>query len=632
MLKGENNLFDFNKYIDFIDSILPEINLSPQKHQELTALRNKVVDRYNDPTLYLSMLSGFSAGKSTMINKLIGNNLLKTARQATTSVPTYIRHNSDSDTTISVHTVNDENYNLSENEQLKAFECLIDRKLPEEKSMIISMLTTDELYVQQKNDVIFNMVDAVTVNVPYGLEDLCIIDTPGVNPGADNTLFHAERTKYILREKADCVIILFPAHQSYTKDFQEFLDENAREFLSDAVFVITQMDVIDKEEREEVLKETKANLEQHFGIRNTNFLYCAAGMVGRDEYWTKQFDEFRDELYKHLRQRRSHMINKNLAELLKKLLEAVNTEIDSDNEELKRKLAVLEENSVPNLMTVLDEFTNKEKSRINKNYNSSCQFITTTAKELPSKIETEINTSLSACTTRTEVTNFAKNKLTEIISEKCKPIESKVKKGEDDFNQMYRGIKATMTEKMITYYGKISQLDSETEQIDVDDSFEKTTAEFSAQLSDIDADISLAVDLMAMAGGGIIAAAVFTALGPVGWVIGGVAGLLGGDYLFVDTARGKVKSAVKPKIPDIVSNVEAEAKKTLLQFKDSVISRIDVYKQELLDKYSEIYTKLDENFKSEQNQINSKLQANSCSMNQINLFLDELKQLKDKGV
>lgn len=265
MSKGENNLFDFNKYIGFVDSILPEINLSPHKRQELTALCNKVVDRYNDPTLYLSILSGFSAGKSTMINKLIGSDLLKTARQATTSVPTYIRHSSGSEAIISVHTVNGESYDLSENEQLEAFECLIGEKLPGERFGIISMLTTDELYVQQKNNVIFDLVDAVTVNVPYGLENLCIIDTPGVNPGADNTLFHAERTKYILREKADCVIILFPGYQSYTRDFQEFLYENAREFLNDAVFVVTQMDVIDEEERKEVLQETKANLEQQTG-------------------------------------------------------------------------------------------------------------------------------------------------------------------------------------------------------------------------------------------------------------------------------------------------------------------------------------------------------------------------------
>lgn len=627
-------MFDFNKYINFIDNILPGINLSPQKRQELIELRNKVVDRYNDPTLYLSMLSDFSAGKSTIINKLTGKDLLKTARQATTSVPTYIKKSSGNETVITVHSVNGDSYNLSKKKQLSLFERIIGKELPKEEWKIISMLTTDEVYVREKDDSIFNQVDRVTVEVPYntGLENLCIIDTPGVNPGADNTVLHAERTKQILKDAADCVLILFPCHQSYTRDFQEFLDENARDYLSDAVFVVTQMDVIEEEERNEVLQETKSNLEQHFGIRNTNFLYCAAGMVGKDEYWTKQFKEFSDELYKHLRERRDQIINKNLAELLKKLLEAINTEINSDNEELKIKLAVLEENSVPNLMTVLNNFTNEEKSKVNTRCTNSCQTISATAKELPSKIETEINTLLNACKTRTDVTNFAKNKLTEIISEKCKPIESEIKKGEDALNKMYQDIKAAMTEKMITYYGKISQLNSEAGQIKVDDSFEKATSELSAQLSGIDADVSSAVDLMAMAGGGIIAAAVFTALGPVGWVIGGIAGLIGGDYLFVDAARGKVKSAVKPKLSNIVSNAESEAKKTLLQFKDSIISQIDAYKQELLDKYGEIYTKLNENFRSEQNQINSKLQANSCLMDQTNLFLDELNQLKNKGV
>lgn len=627
-------MFDFNKYISFIDGVLSAITLSDKKRKEFTDMRNKVVERYNDPNLYLSMLSDFSSGKSTIINKLIGKKLLKTANLATTSVPTYIKNCSGDKTEITVETVDGISYDLSKASQLQSFEKLIGMELPKEEQRIVSALTTDEVFNKLKNDAIFRLVDKVTVKVPYesGVDNLCIIDTPGVNPGSENTSQHSERTKKILSDTADSLIILFPATQNYTAGFQEFLEENAREFLDDAIFVVTLMDLIeDEEERKEVIEDTRNRLQSHFKLKNPNILYCAAQKAGKDEYWTEQFEEFKSTLYSHLREHREQAVNRTLGDLLRKLLEEINIEINSDNADLQNKLKILAENSVPNLTGVLDETTRKGKKKITEASESYKSNLKKTGEKLPDNIKSRIRSSLNSYTKRSDITNYTKNRLSDEVVDECKVLERDVQKYQKELNQSHNEIRKEMVQTMISYYGRISELNNETSSVNIASSVSETSSELASGLSGINVELSGAIEIAAAAGGVAIAAAVFAALGPVGWIAGGILGLFGADYLFVGSARDKVTDAVFPKIPSIVSGAMKEAQGALNSYITKIVDETENYKKELLRQYTDIYQKLKSAFDEQQKQLLSKIQNNMFLIKNTNLLLAEIEQMKKSG-
>lgn len=622
-------MVDVNKYIQFINGVLPNINISDERRKELTDLRDKVVERYNDPTLYLSMLSGFSAGKSTLINKLIGKNILKTAQLPTTSVPTYIKNASGDKTVITVETVYGDSYNLSNRDDLRFFERLIGMELPKEEWKIISMLTTDEVYKKQGDDIIFKVVNKLTVEIPYesDVENLCIIDTPGINPGGgDNVTAHPERTKHILKNTADCALILFPAHQAYTNDFQEFLEQNAGEFLNDAVFVVTQMDVIEEDERETVLREAKHNLESHFNIQNTNFLYCAAGRAGRDEYWREQFEQFKGQLYKHLREKREQIISRNLNQLLKELLEAINEEIQADNRNLEKKLKILADNSVPELKTSLDQIAETGKNKINEDIKQYRKELDKIAKELPDNIKSRINSYLSGYNRRSHVQDFGKNKLTGVVTDCCKSLGDSVNKNEGALVNGCTSLKAIMSETMISYYGKISQLDENSGELKTGSSGEIIGSDLTGGISNVNVGLNAGLEIAALAGGAAVAAAVFASLGPVGWIAGGLLALFGSDFIGVEKAKDELRDAVFPKLPGIVDEGKKEAKKHLNAFGKKVIKQIDDCKDELISRYEEVYNRLTDAFKAQQKELVSKIGTNAFLIKQTNLLLAELEQ------
>ena len=619
-------MFDFYKYINFIDGAIGSISLTPDKRAELLSMRDAVVARYNDPTLYLSMLSDFSAGKSTLINRLIGRNLLRTANLATTSVPTYIRNHSDPETVIIARTLDGRSYDVGDPAQRAELEQLIGFTLPEDERRVISLLTTDELKEKHKIFTLDGLVRDVSISLPYSTDigNLCIVDTPGVNPGTDTAASHAPRTVEILENVADSAIILFPSHQDYSHSFQTFLHDNALKFLSDAIFVVTMMDLIDEEERDEVTKDVEVNLKNNFKLERVKLLTCAAQKAGKDEYWTEVFEDFKKTVYAHLSEQREHFINRSLSILLQKLLAEIDKGVSDESRQLEEKLAILEQNSVPSLSGVLDSDIRSGREALKRQKMTEYQKVKSEADSLPSKIRSRVNSKLNGFGKRSQIEAYAKNQLADDVKDECGSISSALAESDSRLKAQYSAAAEKMADTLRTYYGNIEKLANDGADSGIRNDLAKISGNLDGDLSGISVNISGGVGLASAVVGAGVAAAVFAALGPVGWIAGALVGLFGSDYLYVGKARDQIRDGLNAKLPDIISSVKEKSCQVLdeqeKKYSDDLISCRD----KLVLQYSLIYHTLKTNLENERQRIMTRIHSNNFIKYNINLYSAEL--------
>ena len=627
-------MFDFYKYINFIDGTLASVKLTDEKRDELMRMRDSVTARYNDPTLYLSMLSDFSAGKSTMINRLIGRKLLRTANLATTSVPTYIRNHSESETVISVRTNDGENLRLSDpDERLRAQE-LLGLTLPQDDSHAIALLTTDELKDKHGVTTLDETVADVTVTLPYtsDIGNLCIIDTPGVNPGTDSASAHAGRTLDILENVADSAIILFPAHQNYSHMFQTFLETYALQFLKDAVFVVTMMDLVDEEEREEVIADVEAKLKEHFGLDNVKLLSCAAGRVGRDESWTEQFEDFKAQLFRHLQEKREQYINRTLSVLLQKLLDEINAGIVAENRDLEEKLAILAQNSVPNLNSVLDRDIARGGKELYSEHQKARSAVNAETEQLADRIMARVNGKLNGFNKRSQITAYSKNELQSDVEAECEVIAKKLAEGMRGFDKVLTDCSRNMTKTLMEYYGKIERLTDASSGTEVADSLALVNAELADNLSGISVNISGGVEIASAAVGAGLVAVVFAALGPVGWIAGAIVGLFGSDYLYVEKARGQIRDGLGEKLPQITRKIKDEALLEVDRGVQNCSLSMAQQRDRLVEQYTRIYQKLTEEMDRRTKTTRGYILQNNFLIRQIDRMNRELNENINRAV
>lgn len=118
-----------------------------------------------------------------------------------------------------------------------------------------------------------------------------------------------------MRKEADAAIVLFPAMQVYTADFEDFLLNNAAHLMDDSIFIITKMDMVRREsEREKLINYVKRLLQQNFklydpevyGISAGNALDYYINQAGYSEnkQWATSFEEVMNKVFQKLRNRR----------------------------------------------------------------------------------------------------------------------------------------------------------------------------------------------------------------------------------------------------------------------------------------------------------------------------------------
>lgn len=265
------------------------------------------------PYLHVALVGECSCGKSTFLNNIIGERLLATDLLVTTAIPTYIKWDGSGKERVDICGKNGKNYQLDK-EGANEFQRDFNISLPEKTEEILDYITT--------NNDLSGRIEKVQVNFPRQkrYDAICMIDTPGVNPGQEGTQKHILETQRIIMEAADMAVILFPGTQVMTKSFTDFLEKYSSHLMRDAVFVITQMDLIPtRKEREKVIRFVEGRLEKTFELTEPLVYGSSAEMAlcyknhpqaGNEEekIWSDRFDSMWDEILERFNARKIRML------------------------------------------------------------------------------------------------------------------------------------------------------------------------------------------------------------------------------------------------------------------------------------------------------------------------------------
>ena len=306
--------------------------------QQLKAVR----DRYADDKLNLAIIGEYSCGKSTFINALFQREILATNMQPTTAVPTYITWNSpNGQFIIEAFDENDKPFSVMDSKGRKKFKARTGIELPDDPEKLMDALTTDNR--------LCNILSKVVVQAPVRdkYTGICLIDTPGVNPGTEGTEEHVRRTQEVLRDAADAAIIMFPADRVFTKSFEVFLEENARHLLKHSIFVITKCDMIRTQESLSELRDFVRFHLDAMGVKEPE-VHCISAGCALDAYigdtevsrkekdWQARFEESFRGIFESMAARRNNIVHENVSDVIQQATELL-------MDDLKKKRNVLKQ-------------------------------------------------------------------------------------------------------------------------------------------------------------------------------------------------------------------------------------------------------------------------------------------------
>lgn len=360
-------------HLAFIERMLTHETLDKVTRTQLAEQSREVHKRLEDPNLYMAVVGEMSTGKTTFINALLGDNLLKThALTMTTAAATVVKYGPELSLSAVVRT--DTAYgrapaSLVSNSGvlgLPELEFLPDN-LERMHSRLLQMTPADEPITvpwlpnvqglslrallhrltadEGTGDSLAEEVLSMTLTHPASFlqNGIHVIDTPG----ADATIAAHTQVMRQAVEHSDAAIIMIPAKQIVSQTLQHLLTDATllQPFLHRCVFVVTGMDLIRKREHDRLLSEVHNRLSPSLkdaGMEGEDFppIFPASAQAVVDSFsgvapvvpnatdrqtWQARFAQLQTDLLTHLTRQRALTIAESILRLLEDLLTVITT-------------------------------------------------------------------------------------------------------------------------------------------------------------------------------------------------------------------------------------------------------------------------------------------------------------------
>ena len=232
-----------NEFINFCTQVNSRGYLENQKSALSPEKLNELKQKSEDKNLYLGIVGEFSSGKSTLINAILHQNLLKAdILQGTTCAPTFIQYGKNFD--IVVKYANGKTFCFRQEHPGRTSQTLNFENGPVRD--FIDKYTATEEYSAQ--------LDRVTVYLdnPVLQNNLIIVDTPGINANAR----HSSVTKQTLENYCDAALILTPANAPSSEMLCAFVTENLSGLENRCIGIVSKIDTLRRPAEQDNLVET----------------------------------------------------------------------------------------------------------------------------------------------------------------------------------------------------------------------------------------------------------------------------------------------------------------------------------------------------------------------------------------
>jgi GTPase Era involved in 16S rRNA processing len=366
---------EVTEHLYFARELISKHIASEQRKRDLLNLIKSIEARAGDQRLNLAIVGEFNSGKSTFINALLRQRLLKAACVATTASVTHIELGKEFSITA---TFTDHTHIRATNTSYSTLLKRIQRTKPDVSrkatlNEVLDLLTSEQT--------VANSIKEIKITVPSDNlpKDFVIIDTPGINAGARSTESHAQITKYVLEQNADSAVVLVPSSSAMTDTLINFLLQNVKPFLHRCVFVLTAMDQLDPNDRPELVRMVKLKIRDKLKLPDALVLESSAitmipvnaipaSMMTEDAwgFWQNHFVQIEAKLKQVMLRQRGIIITERLVRLLHELVNELSSDLDKKRTKLAQEEKVLRENSVAAIEVVMNTLLGQSKTKLER--------------------------------------------------------------------------------------------------------------------------------------------------------------------------------------------------------------------------------------------------------------------------
>lgn len=329
----------------------------------------------------IAVIGEFNSGKSTFINALLRERILKEAGRPTTAAATYITrsrpHNllqyifgTKSYATVAFDDGQSFIFNTSNYSRCSEYIQQSYNIQTSSLNDIINVLTAEQ---QVAKHVVKLHVELKTKGLP---KNIVIIDTPGFNPGEINFDNHLKITEDVVAKVADMAIILMPSTQPMSATLVDFLETNIHRYIHRCVFIITKIDLIPECERESVYEYVRNQVRQLgvqslrvYGISARTMLPVKNISDSMREVWPlyqEGFCSVEKELWENLAVYKEITIREHVYHLLKDLSIEIKETIDGHTQKLHNTLRILKNNNIKRIEELTGDLFNGACSAIDR--------------------------------------------------------------------------------------------------------------------------------------------------------------------------------------------------------------------------------------------------------------------------
>ena len=261
-----------------VENLISELKNSLSNEEILKELSS--VNNYLDNQKFSIGITGvMNAGKSTMLNALMGKEILGSAVVPETANLTIVKHNPTDNAKVYYWNSHEWDRILKSAEQLESMRDFVNETNKifgdELKNYIRPVSRFDEIDIKDLSSYTSaetsgkkcNLVKYVELGskLDFLSDGIEIVDTPGLD---DPVIQREEITKEYI-SKCDMMLHLMNVSQSATlKDVEFIIDALLYQNISKLLIVITRADTVTKEQLEEVIKYTKTSIQKQLRAQN----------------------------------------------------------------------------------------------------------------------------------------------------------------------------------------------------------------------------------------------------------------------------------------------------------------------------------------------------------------------------
>jgi gas vesicle protein len=638
---------DIEKEIAYVDACLAKYVAEKDKALEpFRATKVRVAERQKETRFFLGVIGEFSSGKSSLINALIRENLLKMdVLQGTTSAATLLYFGDSF--TVDVRRRKKNIIVRAVTGLAGAVKGLFSKPIQPTRDDLVQLLhkaTTEEEFAKD--------VVQVDVRLPSDRlrKGLVVVDTPGANAANPR---HGLVTVAALRDVCDAALVVVPAEAAGAESLFKFLKEHAADVLYRCVFVVTKIDLIRRErERSRVIENLRSRINQQLQIAQPRVVACAPqfvveSLVARasagSEFtaeeiasWLGQFTDMERELDTMLRQKRLIAQTDDVAKLVSQLFDLLQDLLDKRRKGYKERHEALARIVIPDIGEFIEQRIQKHvqscETRCDKAASASGQKY----GSLVSEIIADMSKAISSADSQKELREAVESKIPgiysygqgrlrrltqSVISEMSSAGQDELKTFHNEFQKHFQDL-ATLGGALA-----IDKPDAHALARTFSDRAAAANSAIAAELKGLQQQQTNQAFGLA-AGGAVVGTMVFPGIGTIiGGVIGGVLSMFFGPSL--DQLKNECWSKIQPQVVDALKDFARSAddafedvmKSTARELRERIASyqpRYEVLVQKMKDRDAAEKVQLEE--------LQAKLQVELNDIAERRGHLDRVRQ------